>query len=73
MLENPAGETVDSEGSDDATEEEDEGSCWGEDFGDEGFGDCVDEKETFDLRCVTGSKDAGIETTDTVRYEDPAW
>ena len=73
MFEDPAGETVDSEGSDDAAEEKDESSCGSEDFGDEGFGDGVDEEETFDLRCVTGGKDAGIETTDTVRYEDPAW
>jgi hypothetical protein len=72
VLEDPARETVDSEGSDDATEKEDESSCWGEYFGDEGFRDCVDEEEAFDLGCVTGGKDAGIETTDTVRYEDPA-
>jgi len=72
MFEDPAGETVDTERGDDAAEEEDEGSCGSEEFGDEGFGDGVDEEETFDLRCVTGSEDAGIQTADTVRYEDPA-
>lgn len=60
MFEDPAGETVDAKGGDDAAEKEDESSRWGEYFGDEGFGDGVDEEETFDLGCVTRGKDTGI-------------